>query len=828
MLAIAAQAESPVLTQARRALAEDIPLIAIQNLTTALATNGIPAEERPSAQELLAEAQIDAKLPDDALKTLSESSSPGGTSAMLLRAQALTAANRWAEALPIYQSLSDSNATAAIGEAESLQYLGHTTKAVDSLKKLVASGRATPSARLRLASLLVEQNHASAAREMLKSVSAVTATEALWAKYIDARILLAEKKPQAALAILEPMLKLVDGHPAEGFSANLYAAATLAHAEATLTPENPEQAAKILETYIRVNFDSPLLELMFRRLDQIYAMDKSPTEQVLHSFIKELPPRASALARFYVCKMQFREKRFSVDHLPTSIRLFLKSFPGHPLTPQIHEMEARLALATATPAAMAQALNVAEEAYEAGSLAAKTPEVIAEFALRTALVNLQQGKFVLAANRLNSAKESTRLRESAMFNTALAWLMQANHDKFSKELDDFKADFAAPLLVGQLRLEQALVKARSGDKTAVPTIEAFLRDFPEHPRRGEARLAAAELAFRDGRQDEAETLVQAAAEKSSAPETLEQSACFAIFLEDAKKPRDNKKVIELSRGFISKYPKSQKLGDVRMKLGEVYFHGEDFLNAQEQFEVLAREQPDGEYTERALYLAGQCGMSLISVDNLGHALQLFDKVAERKGQLEANARLQQAIIKYRLGLEEDAVKLYDTVLGLPAAADPEIHYAALIGKGGTLAKLAQKLPTDAPPAAKTKFLTDAIGAYDTLLAHKDISPAWRNQALYWKGKRLLELDRNVEALAAFNDVLEMTAADGERKPPTVNPPERFWFAKAGFDAAGHLETMRDWRAAITFYTKMANVEGPHAELAKKRIKEIRLEQFLFD
>src|SRR5204862_3212002 len=124
----------------------------------------------------------------------------------LLRAHAFAAASRWEDALPLYQYLRDSHLEAALGEAESLQSLRRTADAVTALKRLIESGRAPNAARLRLASLLLEVDKSDEARELLKGTQAGSPGEHLWKQYIEARLLIADKKPQGALAILEPML----------------------------------------------------------------------------------------------------------------------------------------------------------------------------------------------------------------------------------------------------------------------------------------------------------------------------------------------------------------------------------------------------------------------------------------------------------------------------------------------------------------------------------------------------------------------------------------------------------------------------------------------
>lgn len=798
-------AESSVIAQSQQAIAENIPQVAVFKLTAALDSPAIAPGQRTAALRLLAEAQIATREYEQALKSLAQIPDLTDSTAALLRAHALAGAGRWSEALPIYKSLRNQPApptSAMLGEAECLQALGRTAEAADALEHFVKSASATTAARLRLASLRVELGQMNDARKLLATIPAGSPTDEKWRAYIGARILLLEKQPQAALTALDQMLKPDSAQRVEGLSENLHAAVALAEAEARLSMSGPDAAEKSLEAFINKNPESPHLELIFRRLDQIYAVDKTPTEGALSKIARDLPPKPGALARFYLARLQLREKRHA--KADSSLKLFLKQFPGHALTPDIHAMQAELALATAATGDTKKALTEAEGALIAASRTARDDEQRAEFALRTALVNMQQGEFVSAATHLETAKHSPRLRQNAAYDTALAWLMQKNYARFREDI----ATFTDRQLAGQLFIEAGLVQSRANDVEAPKTLRAFLKEFPSHPRRAEARIALAELDFQQGNTPDAGALIQTVADSAPTPEMIEQSEYLAIFLEDAKQPRDDEKVIALARAFASAHPQSPQLADVRMKLGQVYFHREDFLNAQEQFETVSRSE--NAFTETALFLAGQCAMKLINSEALNRALELFGKVAGRKGTLEAHARLQQAIIKNKLGAEDDAVKIYDSLLGAPKPPEPEVRYAALIGKGDNLVALGKKDP---------KQTEAALISYDQFLALPEAAPAWRNQAAYKKGKALQQLERSDEALALFYDILDRS---------TTGPRETFWYAKAGFDAAGILEARQQWKNAIGIYEKMAKLPGPHTEQAKQRVKTLRLEHFLWD
>jgi TolA-binding protein/predicted negative regulator of RcsB-dependent stress response len=796
------------LAKAMRAMSEGLPEVAIARLKTALDDRTFPKVHRAQAARLLAEAHLAANEPKQALavlQTVPESPEPEW---QLLRANVETANSQWANAFRRYQELSQQPnvpIAASLGEVECLQALGRTAEAVAKLRKIVAKDKPPVVAQLRLASLYIELGRAKDARNVLTGAQVTESADLKWLRNLEGRILLLENAPKEALEKLEALVA-----DRVGLSPNLHAAATLAIAEARLALGGPDQAAKTLESFIRQNPESPQLELIFRRLDQVYKLDKNPAEGPLHGFFTDLPPRASALAQFYVTRLQLREKRF--DRARTSLEIFLKKFPQHPLVPFAYRMQADLAMES-------KDLSGAERALEAASRSTEDEELRAELALSAALVNLYQREFVRAATRLKDAESFPRLRKTAAYNAALGWLMQQNYARFREELTSFAAQFHAPTLIGQLRLEEGLMQARMNNSEAGTTLHAFLREFPDHLRGTEAKIALAELAYEGGRQHEAMAMLAAAKESATAPPDREQAEYLAIFLADRQSPKNVAEVTRLAREFLAKHPRSSRAAEVRMKLGQVYFQEEDYLKAQEQFETVATAEPTGTYAEMALFFAGQCGMKLINTEALNHAVELFDKVAERKGTLEKRARLQQAIVKNKLGAEEDAVKIYDSIITAPTTTEPEVRYAALIGRADNLVGIAQKPIHADDPAARERFITTAIQSYDTLLQTADAPPTWRNQAAYKKGKALMQMGRAEDALVVFSDVLDRTTP-GER--------ESFWYAKAGFEAASLLEAKKSWKSAVSLYEKMARVPGQHVAQARQRVKTLRLEHFLWD
>ena len=795
-------ADPALLTEARQALAESIPQVAVQKLKTLLAKPGLPPAERVTAQRELGAAYFAAGNNDAALAAVQVLADGGDSAARLLRAQVLARAGRWDEALALFHELAakaDAPATAQLGLVESRAALGQTAEAVAALESFVREHPQSTAAALRLAGLLLESGDPKRARAALDSVKVNAPADKHWRKYLDGRLLLAERKFAPALALFQALL----GEP--GLAENLRFGATLGASEATLQLSGADTADTVLEQFIARYPASQFLDAAFARLDQIYAQQARPSETVLKPWSREAAPRVVALARFYIARMRLRAK--NPDGAMKTLTGLVDDLPESPLVPAARLMQADILLAKDDLVRddLVRAVAAVEEAERRASDETQR----AEIEMRKALIHYRQGEWLLAANSFHRAAErSAKLRPNATFDAALAALALGNQDRFFADYQALSTAAPESPLRSALLLEQGLAQARAGDARAAETLDLFLHHSPLHPRQSEARLALAELAFAAQDRDGAARYLRVANESAPSPDTAEHAAYLAIFLGDgAAQPADDA-VIQRAKAFLTDHPRSPLLPEVRMKLGQLYVRAGDHSDAETQFALLAQEQPAGPYAEAALFLAGQSAMREINTGAVDRALALFDQVVKRDGPLKLYARQQQAIVQSKLGKESEAVVLYDAILTATPAPDAELRSAALCGKGDNLLILGRQ---------DAKQLDAAIAAFDQLAALPGVSPVWRNQALFKKGRGLQSLGRSDEALAAWYDVLDKTAPEGR---------DFFWYYKAGFDAADLFRTQQQWKSAVGIYEKMAKIPGPRAAEAKERASQLKLEKFL--
>jgi tetratricopeptide (TPR) repeat protein len=793
-------ADPALLVEARQARAEGIPEVAVQKLRTLLQT----ADESPEtkhvatyelAVSLLAAGELDEA--QSAVESLAEAHDP---KILLLQADILAHEARWTQALAAYRKLSTSAPVAEaaqLGMVECLQALGHIEETAANLQKFTASRPENAEARLRLASLWIDLKKFPQAQELANSVSAQNPIDIKWKRYIEGRLLLAQNQAAPALILFDELLR----DPVD-LSESLLFGATLGSAEARVVLNGFEAADGVLEKFISHHGESAYLQEAFRRLDQMYEQEDHPSDSQLKHWMQKASPLRAELAQYYLAQMMRREHRG--DKAMTTLESFVFLHPKSSLLTSVYLLQADLQLDKGN-------LPAAEKALEDAGRLASSNEERAQIDLRTALVNYRQGESLLAEISFRrAAQNSEKLRVNAMFDAALTALERHNYESFFKDYRELTTLAPNHPLLSELELEEGFTQARLGDPHASDTLELFLHHFPKHSRQNEARVALAELSLQGGDRDGTARYLQTVATSAPDPATMERAAYLAVFLADAASPPDAAKVIDLSEKFLRQFPHSSYLPEVRMKLGQTYFQTGDHANAETQFTLLAREDPNGPYAETALFLAGQAATKWLDNAGADRALRLFDEVVKRDGPLKLYARQQQAIVKGKLGNENEAVTIYDAILSAQPPPPAELKSAALCGKAENLQELGRKDPVQ---------FEAAITVYDSLANLPEVTPAWRNQALYKKGHVLEQLGREPEALTAYYDVLDKTLTGGG---------EFFWFYKAGFAAAHLFEQDENWKAAIGIYQKMTKIEGPRATEARARLSQLRLEKFIWD
>jgi lipopolysaccharide biosynthesis regulator YciM len=789
------------IAKASAPLTQGVPEVAVAQLQVLLNTN-LPETEWRLVAEKLAEAQVTAREPEATLVLLADPRLRDLPWAKFWRAQALAGLKRWADALPLYDELAADRRSpfygaAVFGTADMLRASGKRQEAVKKFNLLFNDKEWATRAKLRAAELYIEMADAPNAQRLLSELKPTLVAERRERRVLRGRLELILQRPERAIGIFQALVKRPEGAAHATLIAALFGIA-----DAHLQLKTPETGDDFLEQFIDRHPADPNLPLVFEKLDALYRAERRPSRNELEKWVRRPEQPRRTFARWFLARMEVRAGRTERGR-----QLFSDLRGANLKSPAIAQGYLEFAQFELNDRHFDEAIEILDDAR----LLHPESALLARINFLSARANYLAKQFDTATAAFEQiAHSDSPWVKAALFNASSAWLQIGNHTRFSADYTELEKQGGDEDSRANLRLEEALMQASKGDKTAAASLQQFIRDFPKNPRVSEAWVGLAELAFHSSppRLDEARKDLARAAESNPTAAATERAAYLSIWVEESTRGNETK-VIDLARRFLEQHALSPFAPEVRMKLAELYYGRQDFANAQTQFEIIAQENPDNALAEKALFFAAESAMSSMGEHSLDRALVLFDQVVQKNGPLRWAARNQQAVIERKLGKSTDALALYDEVL--KSDADLSDKREALCGKGDIFYEAA---------ATDRNNYQRAIETYDQLASDKNEPIDWRNQALFKKGLCLEKKNDRAGALATFYQIVEDDARPNQRR-------ELFWYYKAGFNAARLLEEDSKWESAAAVYDKLAAAGGSRSEEAKVRLNNLRLEHFLW-
>jgi tetratricopeptide (TPR) repeat protein len=796
-----APTESDPLAPARRALDRGIPEVAVTRIEQML-SRSLDAIERSEARLLLAEALVRSGNYDGALTLLNGATAPKGPAADFWKAQALASFGEWEAALAAYHSASESpefnrQGEAVLGEAESLRRLQRLPEAIAVLMPLKGHPRLGADAKLALAELHLESGDYGNASLTLDGFIGLTDSQKARASYLRGQIALASGAGDKALELF----RNVSVSP-EGASEIMWAGAVIGEARALVLLSRVSDAGDVLEKFIRENPRAEALPSVFAELDRIYAQDTEPSRAELVNWTRDEDGPRHLLAEYYLARIDGRtgrEKR-AVEKLTT-----LRSLPGFP-SAAIHRDVlsdlGSLLLATNHP-------GKAIETFLAAQAVDPTPafQRWCDFMLGRCAYELQ--RYPEAITRFDAAAEDANLAADALYNSALSCVRAGDFDSFLERYAAFSARFPDSEFRRDLLIEQGRFQARNHDPQAIETLGTFARDFGDHPRAGEVLFCLAEYHFEQSppNLEASRQELAHAREKGLEPEIENRAGLLEIWLAEAAGTAPEE-LVRKARVLASRSVSKDIETEVRLKLGEILFNIGDFVNSRREFELASSDQ---RRRSLALFLAARSAVRSMEDSAIEDAISIFEEVAQADDSpLASLARREQAEVHNLKGRHDEAVLLYDEIL--KREQDPTARVAALLGKARSLF---------AAGAYKSLRYNEAIATFDLVKADESATSSERDEAKYMRARCFERLGDGASALEAYYGTIEPRESQAD-------DDSLFWRYKAGFDAARLLEAGKRWDSAIKIYEGLAALDGPRAEEAAERVKQLRLEHFLWE
>lgn len=761
------------------------------------------AAEAARARLLLAEALLSMRDAPEALEALAD---PGLTQAEaeILRGRAYLRLRSWTAAIQTFGHLlknpsasPDTRMLARLGLAAAEYGDRDLTAAAETLgPELDAPTSDNVRAKLLAAQICLEQDRLDDASDWLNRLGPVQPHEALLRQCLQGEIALRHGDPKKARSVFNSVAVAGTGRTGRSL-----AIAQIGLSRLDLASQDYEDAEQRIVQLINDQPRAFLLPELFRVLFQVYSAQSNASDADLTAWAREDPEHAGAerpaYALFYLAKL--RQHQGIADQAPELFRQVMQRFPQ--LRPaRLATLElARDSLEANRPQEAIHLLQ-APVPGEAG-LEAKwdRQSLLAEAYARAGRFAEARGAYAECLDQ-----KDAEARGRVCFNMALCSLRLHPPDLFEADYDALTRTRPDPRVIGELLFQKGRFEASQALPSSSKTLQGFITEFPQNPRVAEARLILAErtlLTGEAGYNRVAQDLEQAPPDPNLA-EQKDQLAFFAA-ADDPNQPLAD--TAKLAQQFLERYPSSTARADIHLKLGEVYFRASDYASARTQFELVHEEQPESPLAENALFLAGEAARRSLNPASVDQAIALFEEVYKLGGNLRFQARLEQALTKRQVQQEGEAITLLNDLLASNPPADVRIQ--ALEAKGQAEFALGQGNPDYYVQAKQT------LAALTTTE-----NPAeWRQRGFYGIGKCFEKLGQPDEALAAYDDALNVTGSPGDQ----------VWFFRAGFDAAQILEQRKAWSSAGAVYEKLANTRSARAAEAKERLTKLRLQHFLW-
>lgn len=741
-----------------------------------------PLDDRQAALARLAQICLQSDTPADILPLFLRI--PSTPSLDFWKAQLLFAKGETAAAITAFLSVANTpdhpfQNEAKIGASRALarQAPAENLPAITQLLTSISpSSPLYPQAILDLAQIYLEQDLAEEASTKLTNLTDIPPRLQTQHTYLLAQSLFARGDFFAALHALDRVAP-PGATPSEKI--------TLLRANCWNELGNPDRAIDLLEEYLQQSPSHTAATLVFRRLDDLYSNQPSPSLATLRRIANSpTPSPQTANALFFLAKTEAH-----LDHAAEAKNLysrFLEQYPNHPSRP---------AAATAL-----SAIHL-ENNEPAKALDLVTPyphDPDANFLRGQALVLL--GRYAEAASAFSLAMQTPALRMDAAYNGAISSLLAGSPPEKNPFLPVLRSEDPSGYFLSEFLLADALESARK----RLPAAGEKLADLvPVFTNRASTPLAEWHFVQLDT------AAARSVLDASPSSPNDEQRACLEVFLADdetsSSSPSENS-AETLAKKFLKDFPKSEKASQVRLKLAEIAYRRGDFLTARSNFDLIASDSSDPNLAAHAWFLAGKSSSKLMTQDALQQAMLCYESAAKIGGELAARSRFEQALLLNAQKEHPEAIVLLDRVLS--DSKDPDLRAATLIEKGDTY------FATTTPHATSL-----AIKTWKTLIDSPETLPYWKEQAATKVGIALEKSGDKDAALESFYSVL-LNRKNGDSGD--------FWFDRAGFEAGRLLEDRKAWKEAIRVYQRIAESSSPRAEEAKKRANRLRLENFLWE
>ncbi len=801
--------DSPELKAAEQALHDQLPEVALTKLERLLASPKLPEGTQQRALMLYVEAAVRSGKADRGIELTEKSALSAEPELAFWRAAALQAVGRYREALELLEKLPTEEtwslqAQAKFNQAAVLLGLGDTAEAITLLRQESQSKDRAISqrAQLWLAEAQLQQQDLPAAQATLAALP--TGGGEAQKQYLLGKLEFAQGHGSAAAQRFAQVVASTE--PA---ARSLHLPALLGVARSQRVQDQKAAAARTLAELIAASPAPAFLELAFQEFRLVNTPPDPELDKMLLGWSDSTDAAVNAPALLGL--IEARETSVKIEEALQLCATFLKKYPTHPLLVEVLLRQSRMLIAQGKGDVVVQLLAPLQQPSQPPQVQAWATEVLGYAKLRA-------GNFSEAVKAFKVVTQKTPEPEKrllATYQAALAKLQASAPDA----LPDLSEVSLTPALDADLQLERGLYAASKAAPNTERYLQTFLKRHSDHPRAFMGALALAEYSLQKASSlpDVLRNRIQTAAQLAKTPADQERVTILSLHADSLTATTEvfAKKADE----FLSSHPPgSPGRSDLLFKLAERLHNAQEYAPAKVRFLQLVKEEPDSAEVEAALFFAGKASLALgvLAKGSEDEAIKLWDQVAQGKGPLRLQARLEQGKLDQRRDRDPAAaLQIFDAILKSVPPPDASLKYQVLCLRGETLLVQGLEIP------AKVE---EALATFDQIITSNTASIYWRQQALVRKGDCFVNLKKEPEAIETYYEAMNLT-------PPATTASaaeaDNFWFFRAGEKAIRLLEAKQNWKGALAIAQKLAEAPGPRADSSREHANRLITEHYLW-
>ncbi len=845
--------KNPAYQAGSKAMADQLYGVAVTKFRLALEDPGLSEESKPYVQMALVESLVrsssqlqgDTQLASEALTLLSEDALTRQTSAPLWKAEALAAQGLYKEA---EEALAEIPATHSnyseiqLTRARILLALGRTTDALEILIKTSQSSSTTISNAAKLLACEIHinlGNHESAAAT-LEKIDGQLPAAAKFKEYLQALLSLSEGKSAEAASRFQSLVTAP-----ENLSEQIFHSCILGKADAQAANRQIDDAITTLQNFIDEYPDSAVLHAAFDRLAAILPDDlddESPILNKLQEWSGDLPGPIHSLyvGGESVSALLPHEPKASMHDDLVSLAVYHRALLlTRSADPQKHELAmallARLRCQHASSSSLPSELylklssaslldtaylhlkkNQPAEATFTLSVMEKvafSPRLRDEASFLRGLLLAEQNNPQEALGAFNYARESSSedISKISSINAAMMALKSSDLSTFENIATTAQDDFIRT----SLHLERALWKCSQNQPEGPPDLESFIVNNSGHPRENEARLAlaAASVMISPIDVDMARAQIEIIAPRLT--DAQNQYKMTKILIRAEELAQDWEAAAKAAEKFIANFGDDPNIAYLQLKLGEAYFHNEEYNKARRILQDIPEKFPESPFAPYASFQAAMSARLGGTPQSREECIEMFQKIIESNNtHLAEESRIQQGRVLIDLRRYQEAEDCLSPLI------DQDTVSASLRRSAGVL--MADCLHRQGP-ADNAKY-DEAIGIYNRLLADKELPTAWKNRLHYLRGQTYESMSMPGAAFGSYYDVIVESPSETDQ----LHDEEWLWFYRCGFKALSMLEREKRWTAAVKLARRIASFDGPRAEEATKRANSLAIKHMIWE